>query len=614
MSLCDDIDLRLRAGASRRPFLVVDGRTTDYGTMTLRLRRLFGLFARKGLRPGDRIAVLSRDASAVATLVLGAIRHGLAVVTLNPDLSAQDADTALRACRLSHLFADREFLDRVAAPQGLAATPILPSAGTAGLGGLLGRLRGRTAAEGGFAAELEAAEPADPPPPPAAEATAMMLFTSGTTSAPKVVELSHANLAAQIAAFREVFDHDEESRVLNPLPLHFTDGMLHGPIVCFLAGAALHRPARFDFLKIEELMDSIHRERITHFIVVPALLSIMDRLGDAFADAFSGGDFRYIRSSGDLLPEALWRSVEARFGVRVANTYGMSETVCEALYAGPADTTRRPGTIGRPVGCEISIVDEAGREVPAGASGELRIRGGIVMKGYLDRPDLTAEAIRDGWLHTGDLAAIGPDGLVRIVGRKKSLIITGGVNVQPQDIVDCLLTHPAVAEAVAFGQPHPRWGEQVAAAVRLREGGEATERDLIAHCDARLTPHKTPRLMLILPELPRNAAGKALLEPLRARLAAEDRSVGSVADEDVGRRIVALAARVFGQPEEALRLTSEPATTLGWDSFAHITLITSVEEAFGLRLAASEVLRVHRLADLVDAVLRARRGAGDARG
>ena len=608
MTLCEDIDRRLSTHAARQPFLVVDGTLTDYATMADRLRRLFGLFAGMGLRPGDRIAILSRDVLAVSTLVLGALRSGIAVVTLNPDLSAPDADTALRSCRLTHLFADQAVLDRIVVPQGLAVTAIRAPEAAAGLGGLLGRLRAIRAVEEGFAADLAAAVPQDPPPPPDADATALMLFTSGTTSAPKVVELSHANIAAQIAAFRAVFDHDADARVLNPLPLHFTDGMLHGPIFCYLAGATLYRPTRFDFQKIEELMDGIYRDRITHFIVVPALLSIMDRLGDAFAQAFEGGDFRYIRCSGDLLPEALWRATEARFGVRVVNTFGMSETVCEALYAGPDDATRRPGTIGRPVGCEIAIVDEDGQPVAPGEAGELLIRGGIVMKGYLDQPDLTAAAIRDGWLQTGDFAAMDPDGLVRIVGRKKSLIITGGINVQPQDIADCLLTHPAVAEAAGFGQPHPRWGEQVAAAVRLREGHTATARDLIGHCEALLSPHKVPRLVLILPELPRNAAGKVLIEPLRAEIARQDQSAGSIADLDVSTQVIRLAARVFSVAPDDLHPTSEPANTLGWDSLAHLTLIAAVEDAFGLRFAASEVLRIHRLSDLSDLVLQSRRG------
>lgn len=603
MTLCDQIDRRLQAAQRRQPFLVVDGHATDYGTMADRLARVWGLFAAKGLGAGDTIAVISQDVLGVSTLLLGAMRAGVPVVNLNPDMTGAEAAHALRACKPSHLFADQEVLDRLTLPQ-VPVTVLQAQVQAGGLGGLLGRFRARPGPAKGFAAELAASPAIAAPPQPAPDTTALMLLTSGTTSAPKVVELSHANLTAQIAAFRQVYDHDATARVLNPLPLHFTDGLLHGPIFCFVTGATLYRPRRFAFAQIEDLMDQVYRDRITHFIVVPALLSIMDRLGDAFLDAFKGGDFRYIRSSGDLLPEALWRATEARFGVRVVNTYGMSETVCEALYAGPDDATHRPGTIGRPVGCQIAIVDAAGQAVASGETGELLIRGGIVMKGYLDQPDLTHDAIPDGWLRTGDLAMQDPDGLVRIVGRKKALIITGGINVQPQDVTDCLLSHPAVAEAISFGQPHARWGEQVAAAVRLRLADSVQIQDLIAHCKQHLSPHKVPRLLLILPELPRNPAGKVLVEPLRAMLTLRDQSSGSVADTEIGDRVIQLAAQVFSLPTDQLHLTSEPANTLGWDSLAHLSLITAVETAFDLRMSATDVLRVHRL---VETVLRQRR-------
>ena len=351
-------------------------------------------------------------------------------------------------------------------------------------------------------------------------------------------------------------------------------------------------------------MNGIWRDRITHLVAVPALLSLLDRLGDAFGDAFASGDFRYIRSSGDLLPEALWQAIQTRFNVRVVNTYGMSETVCEATYAGPSVDTLRVGTIGKPVGCEVRIRAEDGTIAPPGATGELQIRGPIIMKGYLDQPELTAAAFDEGWLRTGDLATIDPEGFVRIVGRKKSLIISGGMNIQPQDISDCLLAHPGVAEAVTLGLSHVLWGEQVASAVRLRDGVVLTPQELIAHCAAQLSAHKVPRVIAILPDLPRNPAGKVLVDELRAQLRALDTSAGSAIEGDTTEVILGLAAQVFALPREAVRLTSTPATTPGWDSLAHLTLIMAIEEQFRFQLSASEVLRIDRLSDVVDVVRR----------
>ena len=382
--------------------------------------------------------------------------------------------------------------------------------------------------------------------------------------------------------------------------------MLHGPILCYVSGASLYRPTRFEFTQIEDLIHSIWRDRITHFIVVPALLSLIDRLGDAFADAFSAPEFRYIRSSGDLLSEVLWRSIENRFAVRVVNSYGMSETVCEATYCGPDDASRRIGTIGKPVGCTLRILDDDGTPVTPGAVGDLQIAGPIVMQGYLDQPDLTAAALTDGWLRTGDLATQDADGFVRIVGRRKTLIITGGVNVHPQDVTDALLTHPAVAEAVTLGLPHAMWGEQVAAAVVLHPGKTATPRELTAHCEGLLTAHKLPRVLTILPELPRNPAGKVVLADIRAKLEGLDTSRGSLAETDLAGQIIALAAATFGADAADLRLGSVPATTLGWDSLSHLNLILAVERHFSVRMNASDVLRLQSIEDFVTTLTRLR--------
>ncbi|NJS14735.1 MAG: AMP-binding protein [Sphingopyxis sp.] len=606
-TLAERIDARLAEAKVRRTAYVIDGQATDHATAMDRLHRAFGLFTAKGLVPGDRLAMISTDVAAVATLMLAGIRFGLGMVNLNPDMTAHDMGIALGACQPAHLFVDQAIFDRMAFPQGLGITTV--AAQTARSGGLLSRLRRNMDGDAkGFWSELAATEPAAAPPHPAPDAAAMMLFTSGTTSTPKVVVLSHANLSAQIGAFADVYDYDADSRILNPLPLHFTDGMLHGPIAALVFGATLYRPTRFDFQQIEDLVHSIYRDNITHFIVVPALLSMLDRLGEAFADAFDSAAFRYIRSSGDALPETLWRSIEARFGVRVVNTYGMSETVCEATYAGPDDASRVIGSIGRAVGCELKIVDEDGAELPLGESGELLIRGDIIMQGYLGQPELTATTIRDGWMHTGDIATMDADGIVRIAGRRKALIITGGMNVQPQDISDCLLAHPDVAEAHAYGLPHALWGEQIAAAVRLRPDRVVTDQQLIAHCAATLSPHKVPRLVAIVDELPRNAAGKVLVDKLRAATAVLDQSAGGAGEGDMFATVQQLAAREFGVDAATLRLTSEPANTPGWNSLAHINLVSSVEATFGVTFGAADILRFHSLNDFVLGIQRQRGG------
>lgn len=592
----------------KRAFLNVDGKVTTYGDVLDRIARLYTVFADKGLDARTPIGVLSRSPLEVASIMLSALRSGIPVINVNPELSPVERRLAISSAKLHHVFVDRDILEEASLPGAVETTQLHGDAAKAG-SGLMGRLLGQSrkpAAETGLAAELSAAAPGRPAgAPPEPEATAMMLFTSGTTSQPKVVQLSQANLAAQAETFFDVYGYGPDCRILNPLPLHFTDGLMHGPIITFLSGATLHRPKTFDFQKIEDLLLSIYRERITHFIVVPALLSMIDRLHARFQDTFDTPDFRYIRSSGDRLPEALWASVQDRFSVRVINTYGLSETVCEALYCGPDETRFKLGTIGKPVDCEVRIVDDAGGEVATGAVGELLIRGANIMKGYLDQPDLTAETVVDGWLHTGDFATLDDEGFVTIVGRKKTLIISGGVNIQPQDIVDALLNHEAVSEAFVVGLADRTFGEVVGCAVVPAAGytrDTLDERMLVDFLHERIAPNKVPRQMVVVDQLPRNAAGKVLAPEVVALLEARVGAVDATADLET--KVISVAANVFSRKPSDLSLASEPRTTLGWDSLAHMALITAIEKQFDVTLSASDILAIGRLEHLVDAVAR----------
>lgn len=609
MNLHDHIDHALGSLEAKRPYLVVDGHVTTYGAMADRIARLYSLFEALGLQQGDRIGIVSRDVPTIAGLMLAGFRFGLAVVNLNPDMPAPEKLTALEATDVHHLFVDGEFVDLAPLPSSIEHTRIDAQANRKA-GGLIGKLLSGSkngSAGNDLHSVLETAQPGSPPATISPETTSLMLLTSGTTSTPKVVELSAASVAAQISTFLKVYDYDRASRILNPLPLHFTDGIMHGPVIAFMTGGTLYRPSSFRFQKLDELLLSIYRDRITHFIAVPALLSLLNRLGAAFENAFDTPDFRYLRSSGDLLPEALWRAVQDRFNIRVINTYGLSETVCEAIYCGPDAERFKIGTIGKPVDCEIRIVDDEGDDVGDGEIGELLIRGSNIMKGYLNQPELTEQAFCDDWFRTGDYAQADRDGFLRITGRKKTLIISGGVNIHPQEITDALLTHEDVVDAITFGIPHPFWGEEVACAIVLHEGRrQASAEHLIEHCRRLLAPHKVPKRVTLVDELPRNPAGKIVLERVRAITDAPSIASPDNPDIKLEDAIIDVAGRVFSCPPDSLRLDSQPGTVPGWDSFAHLTLVSEVESVFDVDLTPADILKIECLGDLANAVTRLR--------
>jgi long-chain acyl-CoA synthetase len=592
----------------RQPFLVVDGVQTTYAQITDLIARYYTIFSQRGIGPGTHVGILTRSPRDVAAIMLAALRSGISVINLNVDLSPVERRLAITSARLSHIFVDRDILDQASLPGQLEVMALDPSQGPAAGAGLMGRMFGRktqTEAPTGFAAELAAAAPGTPVGIPDPEATALMLFTSGTTSQPKVVQLSHRNLAAQLQTFFKVYGYGPDARILNPLPLHFTDGLLHGPLITFMTGATLLRPRVFDFQQIEDMLLSVYRDRITHMILVPALLAMIDRLHGRFHDAFDAPDFRYIRSSGDRLPQQLWEAVQNRFSVQIFNTYGLSETVCEALYCGPAQDRFRLGSIGKPVDCAVRIVDDDGRDVATGEVGELLISGDNIMKGYLDQPALTAETIVDGWLHTGDFAQIDPDGFVTIVGRKKTLIISGGINIQPQDIVDALLEHPSVSEAHAVGLPDRTFGEIVACACVPAAGfGTDTldEQALIDFLRDRIAPAKLPRAIIAVEKLPRNPAGKVLGDEVAALFKGKSKAID--ASETLEKQVIAVAAGVLSRPASELSMASDSRNTLGWDSLAHMALISAVETHFDITLSTRDILGIARLEHLMRAVQR----------
>jgi long-chain acyl-CoA synthetase len=272
-----------------------------------------------------------------------------------------------------------------------------------------------------------------------------------------------------------------------------------------LAGACLTLLPRFDAAKTLEIMQ---RDRVTVFLGVPTMYSALLAVprGER-PDVFS---LRTCISGGASLPVEVLHAFESQFGTPILEGYGLSETSPVASFNHP-DRERKVGSIGTPIrDVEMKVLDEQGAEVAVGEVGEIVIRGPNVMKGYWQRPDATAEAIRGGWFHTGDLAKVDEDGYFFIVDRKKDLIIRGGYNVYPREVEEVLYEHPAVAEAAVVAVPHAELGEEVGAAVALKAGAEASPEELHAFVKERVAAYKYPRHVWLVPALPKGPTGKIL--------------------------------------------------------------------------------------------------------
>jgi long-chain acyl-CoA synthetase len=529
-----------------------------------------------GVTAGDRIAVFSGTDRTVIQCLVAALCAGIATIVGDPRARAGEIQTLIETSRPAVVIIDDGILTAAGEIADAARTRVVPTATLA-----------RSSGHGGPAP--------DGPRVPygTAPQAAVMVFTSGTTSDAKVVELTYANLLAQFAIFEQVYGFDADSRLLNLLPLHHVDGLIRGPLTALWFGATVYRRSAFSVQAVPTMLASLAEDRITHFVTVPAMLRIVDRIARDTPEAFSTPDFRFILSSADLLDAGLWRRVEERYGVPVVNAYGLSEVVCDALFAGPEEDTRIIGTIGRAVGVEARIVDDAGRPVADGETGELTIAGPTVMRGYFGAPHLTAPVLRDGVFHTGDLMQRTPDGLFVFVGRKKTAVVSAGVTIHPESVTEVLSAFPGVAEAHTIGVTDPDRGERLVAAIAAEPEVALSLDQVWAHCRAHIAPERLPSEIIMVEALPRGDSGKVNLAALRDRVTATGAPAG--AEETV----FTIAARCFNVPVETLSEESTPFNTPGWDSLAHITFIETLEEVYDMTVSPEEIAGLMCLGDAV---------------
>ena len=474
---------RVHAG---RVAVRVDNAAMTYRALDEASARVAGLLRERGLKPGDRIGIMMPNVAEVPVVYYGILRAGGVVVPMNPLLKAREVayylgDSGARLVFAWHTFAEQA---RGGADQVKAESIVVD--------------------EVGFPDLLASATPDFGVADTADEDTAVILYTSGTTGHPKGAELTHGNLISNTEVSRtDIVGARPDDVIFGGLPLFHVFGQTVALNVAVAAGACLTLLPRFD---AEHALRIIAGHRVTVFEGVPtmyvALLHQPDR-----AD-YDTSSLRMCISGGAALPVEVLRGFEEAFGVPVLEGYGLSETSPVASFNHPG-RVRKPGSIGTPIrDVRMRVVDGEGHEVAAGEVGEIAISGPNVMKGYWQRPEATAEAIRDGWFHTGDLARVDEDGYFFIVDRKKDMIIRGGYNVYPREIEEVLYEHPAVAEAAVIGLPHPSLGEEVAAAVALKPGAAISAEELRDYVKGQVAAYKYPRHVWIVDALPKGPTGK----------------------------------------------------------------------------------------------------------
>jgi acyl-CoA synthetase (AMP-forming)/AMP-acid ligase II len=452
--------------------------------------RVSAMLAARGLQPGDHVSLVLGNGIQTVRLLLGAMYGGYCVHPVNLLSQPEQMRYVIDHADARVVFAAPEWIERL---RDLTDT-------------IARRIEVVAVEPDGIALPGEnAASPArEPPIDPTPDSLALLMYTSGTTGKPKGVMLTQANLAANALAISREHRLGSSDRVAAVLPLYHINAFAVTMLAPLAHGGSLVMPPKFSAAGFWEMAIE---HGCTWLNVVPTIVSYLLE-GEVPACARLSR-VRFCRSASASLPAEHHRAFEAKFGIGIIETLGLTETVAPAFSNPIEPQLRKIGSVGRASGCDARVVDTTGAELADGTVGELVIRGPQVMAGYYKNPDASAATFFPGhWLRTGDLGYRDPDGFFFVTGRIKELIIKGGENIAPREIDEALLRHPAVLDAAVVGIPDRHYGQDIMACVVVRKGHRCSEQELRDFCNRELGRYKTPKVIRFVDELPRGPSGK----------------------------------------------------------------------------------------------------------
>ena len=447
-----------------------------------------------GLTPLDRVAIVLPNGPEMAVAFL-AVASAVTSAPLNPGYRAEEFEFYLTDLQAKALIVEAGSTSPAIEVATKLGVPILTLHPTpeAGAGRFILETDGLSLGDGAA------------PGPVTPDDIALVLHTSGTTSRPKIVPLSQKNVTASARHIKETLHLTPGDRCLNIMPLFHIHGLIAAVSASLAAGASVYCTPGFNALKFFAWIDEV---KPSWYTAVPTMHQAILQRAPRNAEIIQRNRLRFIRSSSSSLPPQVLNELEAVFGAPVIEAYGMTEAAHQ-MASNPLPPAKHiAGSVGIAAGPEIVIMDEDGNLLARGATGEIVIRGPNVTSGYENNPKANEAGFTKGWFRTGDQGVLDGEGYLTITGRLKEIISRGGEKISPREVDEVLMDHPAVAQVVTFGLPHKMLGEEVGAAVVLREGMAASERELRDFCATRLADFKVPRKILFLPEIPKGATGK----------------------------------------------------------------------------------------------------------
>lgn len=435
---------------------------------------------------------------------------------------------------------------------------------------------------------------------------AYILFTSGTTQAPSGVMISRKNIIANLQTISKLFNCNPDTRLFNDMVLAHADGLVQGPLLAMANASTLIRSGGFKINNLEHWLNRVRQQKATHFITVPTVWALINQYA-SHSDYFDSVECNHLISVAAKLEKELWQHLQTRFNKLIYNQYGLTETVASALYARAAHAEMGDlGSIGKPIDCEARISSFG--DLSFGV-GELQLRGENIFLGYWKNSERTIETFtEDGWMRTGDIARSCLDGSYEILGRSKTIIMSGGFLIRPEEIDEVLLTHPNVMESVTVSMPDPNFDEVPMTAIVLKDINISTdENDLLNYASSNLELIKVPKRVISLSSIPRGDAGKPKLnelkEMLKVIIGQKNEHISKEKIHDISKEVFQVAAQVLHIDSKLLQADSSPASIKNWDSFSQIALIIAMETHFQIRIPVAKAASIRTMGEFVTTVV-----------
>jgi long-chain acyl-CoA synthetase len=486
-------------------FSEADGREWTYSEFDRAINRAANMLAENGVKKGDVVSLLMPNSGEYIIAYFACFKIGAIAGPINSLLKPEEIAYALNDSEAKTLLVNSQFQDAIDEIGG----------GAAHLQNII-QFDDEAETTKDFSEKLieTSIEPDD---------EAIIIYTSGTTGKPKGCLLTHRNLIANARQITEWLGFDENDRLLTVMPLFHMNAVSVTTMTALYASASTVVSPKFSASKFWQIISDY---KITSFGSVATMLSRLlqnyelrgnenpkSEVQSSEEKNPKSESLRFAMCGSAPVPAEVLKRFEETFGCLVIEGYGLSESTCRSTF-NPPNSNRKPGSCGSPIGNEMKIFDDEDREVPDGNTGEIVLRGENIFKGYFKNQTATAKAFRSGWFHTGDIGYKDADGFFYIIDRKSDMIIRGGENIYPREIDELLYAHPAVAAAAVIGVPDAIYGEEVAAFVVLKDGAEASERELIEYCRSHLAGYKCPKSFHFVPDIPKGPTGKLLKREL----------------------------------------------------------------------------------------------------